>query len=192
MPGLESLTAVGHEVVIGGKTYRCRPLVRTDWGLIYERIKAGRADPIEIALRLAENASEPVARELLDRAYGDAMKANIVTPRQIEEWMVSPEGLMFQFYLQVRKEHKEIDEDTATELLGQHYEELIKARTDEMLATLPGVTAEDVAQFASQHGEELIAGMIAKAAGLPEGNSPTPRTPGTPTDHSTGSDGTPS
>ena len=191
MPGLESLTAAGTEVEIDGRKYQLRPLNRSDWGLIEGRIKAGRADPIEVATRLAKDAPESVARSLYERAYDDAMKSKVVSAAELDTWRFSLDGMVFQFYLQVHKEHPEVDEDKASELLEQYGQEHLKRITEQLLKQFPEATAEDVAKVAVQHEEAGVAALISKAAGLPEGNSPTPEEPGTPTSRSTGSDGTP-
>jgi hypothetical protein len=191
MPGLDTLTATGTEIIIGGEAYRLRPLNRADWGLIDERIKAGRTDPIEVVARLAANAPKDVASELYARAYDDAMRANVVSVKELDTWRFTLDGMVFQFYLQVRKEHRDITEARAAELLEQFGQEHLERITTELLKRFPEATPQDVAAIASQQEDKGMAVLIGKAAGLPAGNSPAPETPGTPTSHSTGNDGTP-
>lgn len=190
MPGLETLTAIGTEATIGGTTYRLRPLNRADWGLIEERIKAARPDPIAVAKRLAKEAPIEAAKELYARAYDDAMRANVVSAAELDTWRYTLDGMVFQFYLQIRKEHAEVTEERASELLEQYGQEHLKRITEELLARFPDATAEDVARVAVQQEEPGMAALIGKAAGLPAGNPETPGTPGTPTNQSTGNDGT--
>ncbi len=192
MPGLETLTAIGTELKVGGAIYRLRPLNRADWGLIEERIKAARADPIAVVQRLAIDAPADVAKELYAKAYDDATKVGVVTAAELDAWRFTLDGMVYQFFLQVRKEHPEVTEERASELLERYGQEYLKRVTRELLERFPEATATDVAQAAVQQEEAGIAALIGKAAGLPVGNSETPVEPGTPIDRSTGSDGTPS
>jgi hypothetical protein len=191
METLGALTALGSQVTIGGEAYCLRPLTRRDWALIEERIISQRGDPIEAAKRLAKDAPEAIARSLLEDAYRDAKRAQAVTAGELDAWRVTLDGVVFQFWLQVRKERPEITEDRAGELLEQFGAEFIERVTAELLAKFPEATREDVAAVAMEEEEGAAAALIAKGLGMPSGNSPTPETPGTPTESSTGPSGTP-
>jgi hypothetical protein len=192
MSDLKTLTALGTQVTIGDKKYRLRDLTRNDWALIEDRILSARGDPVAVAGRLAKDAPPEIARELYTKAYDDATKGKIVTAGELDAWRLSLDGLAFQFWLQIRKEHPEITEEEAADLLAQLGEEFLAEATEQLVREFPEATAEDVVRIALQKEEAGIAAIIATAAGLPEGNSATPaKRPGTPTSHSTGADGTP-
>ncbi len=192
MPGLETLTATGVEIKIDGKAYRQQPFDRADWGLIYARIKAERVDPIAVATRLASGATDKVASDLYARAYDDAMKASVVTVRESMTWLATFEGAAFGFWLQLRKEHPELTEDGAAEVLVQYGKEYIDTYINLLAKRFPDASTEELATAGLECEEGMVAAVIVKALGLPEGNSPTPEKPGTPTSPLTGSDGTPS
>jgi hypothetical protein len=175
---------------VDGTTYRLRPLNRADWGLIQERIKAGRPDPIAVAQRLAKDVAPDIAREIYDRAYSDAMKATVVAAADLDAWTGTPEGLEFLCYLQLRKEHPEVTEERASELLLQFTREHNERHLAELRKRFPDATAAELMQALLQLQTAGVEMLISKAMGLPAGNSPTPAGPGTPASQSTGSDGT--
>jgi hypothetical protein len=187
---LETLTAIGTEMKVDGTTYRLRDLDREDWGLIEERIKAGRPDPIAIAQRLAKDAAPENAQAIYDRAYSDAMKAAVVAAEDIDAWMVTPKGLEFLCYLQIRKDHPKVTEERASELLLQFTREHNDRHLAELRKRFPDATAVELMQALLQLQAAGVEMLISKAMGLPAGNLPTPAGPGTPASQSTGSDGT--
>lgn len=191
MASLSALVGLGTEPTIGGKKYRLGPLGRDDWALIEERIKAHRSDPIEVARALAKDQPVEIAREILLAAYSDGKRANLVTAGELDAWTASLQGLMFSFWLMIRKHNPDVDEKRAGDLLEQYGREYTDKLLDHMAEQFPGADRDEILGLALEHEEGTLRHLIQMNMGLPEGNSPSPGTPGTPMPHSPGPDGTP-
>ncbi len=192
MPSLQALTGLGSEVTISGETYALGPLNRSDWAEIERRIISLRPDPIQAARELARGAPVEVAKEILTQAYRDMQKAVTVTAGEMDDWGKTLDGMVFQFWLQVRKTRPEVTEDQAGELLETAGKEYIDDLADKMQERFPDADREELLTLAMDHEEDWLRSIIAANLGLPEGNPEAPGTPGTQTNPSTGIDGTPS
>ncbi|HUT11754.1 MAG TPA: hypothetical protein VMY42_14735 [Thermoguttaceae bacterium] len=193
MADLPELLATPDEITIGGRKYQVARLGAADWARITQRIKSGRADPIDVATRLASNASPEIAEKLFMRAYEDARRDQFVTIGELDQWKSSYEGAQYQFYLSLRKHQSEIDEAKAAELFEQMGREYLAEIHAKLKQRFPDATESEIAAAASQHEEGLLQSVLAALAGLPEGNPSGPpragQTTTTPTDRSPGPNG---
>ena len=168
MEGLAGLVAAPTRIEIGGKTYLFTPIPQRELGKVERRILERRGDPIATAKQLAEGCTPEERRELFERAYQDAVRGNMVSRRELEDYKASHDGMRFLVWLSLRKEHPEITEDEGAALADQFFAE----------------RAEAIQRF------DWIQGFIDLISGMPEGNLPSPATaPGTPTNPSPGNDG---
>ena len=170
MAEVQELTAAADTITIGGKEYTRKPLTATDWGLIQKRILAQRPDVIEIARRLAQDAPEAIAKQLYEDAYRDASQARQVTAGEQETWQISLDGLMYQFWLQIRKVHRDVTLDKAAELLEQWTEEYLKDLILKLQEQFPDATEDQIVATAQANEDDAIKELIQRAAGLPAGN----------------------
>ncbi len=114
---LPELVALEDTVRIGGEEFTFSPLTARDYAEIERRITASRGDPIAVAKRLAADLPADERRAILEKAYDDAMRARHVTAVELDEFMASVDGLVFCFWLSVRKKHPDVTLERAGELL---------------------------------------------------------------------------
>jgi hypothetical protein len=119
MDGLHEMTAAESVWNIGGKEYRLAPLRLRDYGEMEQRILAGRPDPLAVVRPRLEGLPEPLQRHLLSAAYDDARRGGRVTVGELDEWMDTVEGRVYQFWLAIRRNHPEVTLEEADALLCQ-------------------------------------------------------------------------
>jgi len=139
MANLEELTALEDHVTIDGTVYTLRPTDATDHALIEREVKKGRVDPIAVARQLTEGLPAEERKEILSRAYDDAMRARNVTADELEQWTATLPGALFCFWLSIRKAHPEIDYDRSCKLVAKFGEDCVRAA----MPTLLGMPTED-------------------------------------------------
>ena len=174
---LADLLATDQIMEIGGKTYTLSRIPLARYPEIQERIRAQRVDTTEIARKLAPLADEKHRREILDRAYTDATRMKLITGGDIDEYILSPEGMMFCFWLSLQEHHPEITEQQACQLLMQKSQEVLAEAFEELRKQFPDVTEAEVAKVAAQQEEGILGELIGRLAGLPAGNSPSSTQP---------------
>lgn len=127
MEGLTGLVAAPTSVEIDGKAYTLTPIPVREFAKVERRILERRGDPISVAKQLAEGCTPEERREIFERAYQDAFRGNMVSAREIEEYKASLAGMRFLFWLSLRKEHPEINEDDGSALADQFFAERLEA-----------------------------------------------------------------
>lgn len=182
MPDIDMLTAIGEEITVAGKPYRLGVMDRTDWALVKERILSLRADPVDVVTRLAANATPEVAEKLYVKAYDDATRAKIVSGRDFDEFVYSIEGQQFVFWLRMKKCHPVTSETEASRVQAQWAKEAFAGLTEKLMQKFPKMTREEVERAQLEQEDDMLNQMVSTGLGMPEGNPPTPETPGTQTD----------
>lgn len=182
MSDIEMLTAIGEEIMVAGQSYRLGVMDRTDWALVKERILAMRADPVETVKRLADGLPPDIAEKLYTKAYDDAIRTKIVSGRDFDDFVYSVEGQQFVFWLRLRKCQPDMSETEASRVQAQWAKEACAGITEKLMQKFPEMSREQVEDAQFQQEDDILNKMVSKGLGMPEGNSPTPETPGTPTD----------
>jgi hypothetical protein len=119
MDGLSQLTAAGHTVTCGGRTYHLSPLTLADYGEIENQIVAARADPRGgLRQRLAGMSAEEQEQEL-ERVFDQAVAARRVTLGDLDQWWQTWAGLCYRFWLMIRKRQPSVELEEAAAILAR-------------------------------------------------------------------------
>lgn len=192
MSTLKTLVGIGTEPTIGGVEYRLGPLTRADWALIEAEIRKRRGDPVATARELAKGQPTELARELLQQAYSDAKRIDVVTAGELDAWSASLEGYTFNFWLQAKKHQPKMTLHEAGDLLEQYGKEYVDRLVEAMAEKFPDASQDEILGCALElEDAPAIRQLVAQNMGLPEGNSPPPETPGEKTSPFPGPNGTP-
>jgi hypothetical protein len=185
------LTGIGEEITIGDTKYRLPAMERRDWALVKERLLSLRADPAAVVERLAPGAPPEVAKALYEKAYEDAVRGKLVSGQDFDDFVYSLEGQQLCFWLRIHRRHPEMTEKEAAKLQEQWCTEAFAELTAALMKRFPNASQEEIEKRQRQQEDVESVELTARGLGLPEGNSPTPETPGTPTSPSIGVPGTP-
>jgi len=102
MSDLPRAAGSGVPVKIRGETLLIAPLTLRDIGTIKQHLLKRWTNPIELVMPSVKDLPEPLARELLFRAYDDAKKLEKVSDADVDAFTVSVEGLAFQLWLSLQ------------------------------------------------------------------------------------------
>lgn len=105
MDGLGRPAGAGLTIEFNGETLILSPLTLKDFGLIEQHLLSKRTNPLEMVKQHLADMPIEVATALAKEAYNDARKMNVVPADEVGEWIDSFEGLVYCFWLMIRKEH---------------------------------------------------------------------------------------
>lgn len=119
METLSNLAASPIALTLRGTTYLLRPLHAKNYGAIEARIREQRIDPLDLAAEKIKkhDLPEPLAKELLAKAWDESMAGAKVTPADIGSFLVSIDGICFVFWLAARESTPGLTLDAVGELL---------------------------------------------------------------------------
>jgi len=117
MEGVHELTGTPVQVAIDGRSYRLAPLRIRHLGEMERHLLAGRPDPLELVAKRLPELPEAAQRVLLERAYDQLRQGPRVSWQELRDWMQSPAGRIYQFWLAVREYEPELTLEQAEELI---------------------------------------------------------------------------
>lgn len=117
MDGLHALAAGEYHLTIGGNEYRLAPLRICDYAEIETFLLSRRPDPLDAVIPKLAHLPEPLQRHLLSEAYQELRRGRRVSLDEINEWLATPHGEVYQFWLSIRQHHPEITLERAEELV---------------------------------------------------------------------------
>src|SRR4051794_16549112 len=103
MDGLAQMAGAAATLVIGGQTYRLGPLRARDYAEIEQQVVAERADPLAMLGPRLAGLPEAWQRHLLSEAYRDLRRGNRASAEEVAEWLETPRGQVFEFWLALRR-----------------------------------------------------------------------------------------
>lgn len=108
--GILEVVPIETEVFIdvGGERFRLGMLTINDWALIANEVRKLRPDPIAVAAAMCarlESRDEKVF--ILERAWSEARRAQVVPEAEVAAWSLTPEGAAFMLWLAVLHYHPE-------------------------------------------------------------------------------------
>lgn len=171
---ITQLFAAPETPTIGGVEYMMPPADGDDYAKIDKRIVSLREAPEDVVAKLAPHASPEVALKLFEKAYDDAMHLNRVTARQQSEWLDTLAGSQYLFYLSINKNHPEVTEEKASELLGQLAKEHLQRAIIALQKRFPEATDEQITEVAIKTEEQTTAALLASVSGMPTENPTIP------------------
>jgi hypothetical protein len=133
---LSELAATGDTITVAGKTYRLAPPSLDDIAEIHAQIKKERGDPIETVRKLTEGMSAEERRPYVEQAYKDAIRSRHVTPEEEMAWGQTTAGVLYAFWVRLRKHHPEMTVEKVAGLIEQLGSEEI-AEAMEVTSGLP-------------------------------------------------------
>lgn len=129
MDPLAEVTAAEVTLELGDRTWRLSPLRVKDYAEIRRVIASGRTSPIELAMQHIESVPESLRGELLARAWEDEKSRDHVSDVEAAQWLTSTEGVVYSFYLMLRRNHPQMTPQRAEELLLAHRDQLDAIRS---------------------------------------------------------------
>jgi len=136
--GLNRATAAPQLMELGGETYEIHPLTMQDFGMLENAYLERKPNPLKAVVELKGQLPDDDYKELLERAYKDATKANKATPDEIQEWLETREGITMSMWLSIRKGRKDFTMDDC-ELLITEIGEKQLADLQETQAAVSGI-----------------------------------------------------
>lgn len=105
MDGIAEVLGTEPEIYFGhdGRRYRLGMLSVDDWAMMSQQVLEKRPDALRVAfalLPLLQNKTDKTL--LLEQAWSDARRSQIVPFEEVCDWMKTPEGASFAFWLALR------------------------------------------------------------------------------------------
>ena len=94
---------------VGDRVFRLSMLTVDDWGEITNEVRKNRPDPVALGLRMVaglENREDRVT--ILQQAWGEARKSQIVPQKEVFEWTTTPEGACFAMWKALQNRHPDL------------------------------------------------------------------------------------
>ena len=123
-----------HEIPIGDKTYRMRPITIGDYAAMEAYIASQRPDPLAVASEAIKSLPSAQHDAIWKAAMERAVANRIVTSAEAKAFEDSVDGLAWKMWHCLKKEHPEIDSiEAARNLLieaGEAHFELLARATE--------------------------------------------------------------
>lgn len=170
------LNAIGKKITVAGTVYTLCPLRAIEYAEIESRIISQRRNPIEAIVPLLKSLDrdDPLREQYAEKAYTDSLTAKIVTIGELEDWRGSLPGVYFEFYLQIRQMHSDIDETASRAICDQFGRDYVDECCQELKRHSPGLSdVEAVRVILGAEPDRGLRELVDKLSGMPEPD-PTP------------------
>lgn len=165
------LNALERKILIAGTEYILCALLAIDYAEIERRILSSRPNHMLAIMPILKGlpSSDPLRREMAEKAYDDSTKARILTGDQLDEWRNSLPGIYFMFYLQIRQRHPDVNEDMARVLCQQLARDYIEECLQELKKHSTSLNRNDVAEIIANSAiDKRLRILVGELSGIPD------------------------
>jgi hypothetical protein len=103
MEGLFGIIPGSVPIEIDGQLLRLAPLTLGHYAEIERRLLSARRSSLHSLRETVVNRSEPMPKEILQRAFDDMRRGDRVSREELAAWFRSDEGVLFELWLRLRR-----------------------------------------------------------------------------------------